>query len=92
MQLVKSPQQFDVMVMSNLYGTIVNNTCSGIIGGMGMTPGFDVGDKFQVHILKVDVPTRQQTPRLGHRQPRHRQPHRHFAQRSPNAQNDEPLK
>jgi isocitrate dehydrogenase (NAD+) len=36
------------MVMSNLYGTIVNNTCSGIIGGMGMTPGFDVGDKFQM--------------------------------------------
>jgi len=32
------------MVMPNLYGTIVNNTCSGITGGMGMTPGFDVGD------------------------------------------------
>jgi len=30
--------------MPNLYGTIVNNTCSGITGGMGMTPGFDVGD------------------------------------------------
>jgi isocitrate/isopropylmalate dehydrogenase len=36
------------MVMPNLYGAIVNNTCSGITGSMGMTPGFDVGDKYQV--------------------------------------------
>ena len=48
MQLVKTPQQFDVMVMPNLYGTIVNNTCDGITGGLGMTPGFDIGDHFQV--------------------------------------------
>jgi len=48
MQLVKTPQQFDVMVMPNLYGTIVNNTCAGITGGLGMTPGFDIGDHFQV--------------------------------------------
>ena len=46
MQLVKTPQQFDVMVMPNLYGTIVNNTCSGITAGMGMTPGFDVGEQY----------------------------------------------
>lgn len=48
MQLVKTPQQFDVMVMPNLYGTIVNNTCSGITSGVGMTPGCDIGDDFQV--------------------------------------------
>ena len=34
------------MVMPNLYGTIVNNICSGITGAMGMTPGFDVGDNY----------------------------------------------
>jgi len=35
------------MVMPNLYGTIVNNTCAGITGGLGMTPGFDIGDNYQ---------------------------------------------
>ena len=49
MQLVKTPQQFDVMVMPNLYGTIVNNTCSGITAGVGMTPGCTIGDEFQVN-------------------------------------------
>lgn len=34
------------MVMPNLYGTIVNNISSGITGGVGMTPGFDIGDKY----------------------------------------------
>lgn len=47
MQLVKTPQQFDVMVMPNLYGSIVNNTCSGITSGVGMTPGFDIGENYQ---------------------------------------------
>lgn len=36
------------MVMPNLYGTIVNNTCAGITSGVGMSPGFDVGDKYSV--------------------------------------------
>ena len=46
MQLVRKPEQFDVMVMPNLYGTIVNNTCSGITGGIAMTPGCDIGDNY----------------------------------------------
>lgn len=37
------------MVMPNLYGTIVNNTCSGITAGVGMTPGCTIGDEFQVN-------------------------------------------
>jgi len=34
------------MVMPNLYGTIVCNVCAGITGGVGMTPGFDIGQNF----------------------------------------------
>ncbi|KAK2507754.1 hypothetical protein MC885_009020 [Smutsia gigantea] len=36
MQLVSRPQQFDVMVMPNLYGNIVNNVCAGLVGGPGL--------------------------------------------------------
>lgn len=48
MQLVKSPTQFDVMVMPNLYGSIVSNICAGITGGVGLMGGACVG---QDHIL-----------------------------------------
>jgi len=44
MQLVKNPKQFDVMVLPNLYGSIVANICAGISGGVGITPGACVGD------------------------------------------------
>ena len=37
------------MVMPNLYGTIVNNVCSGITGGIGMTPSCDIGENFKVN-------------------------------------------
>lgn len=39
MQMVSNPRQFDVMVMPNLYGDIVNNVASGLIGGAGVVPG-----------------------------------------------------
>ncbi|VEL23257.1 unnamed protein product [Protopolystoma xenopodis] len=39
MQLVSRPQQFDVMVMPNLYGNIVDNLASGLVGGAGLVPG-----------------------------------------------------
>ncbi|CAH1784854.1 unnamed protein product [Owenia fusiformis] len=39
MQLVSNPHQFDVMVMPNLYGNIVDNLAAGLIGGAGVTPG-----------------------------------------------------
>ena len=35
MQLVSNPQQFDVMVMPNLYGNIIDNLAAGLVGGMG---------------------------------------------------------
>jgi len=39
MQLVSHPQQFDVMVMPNLYGNIVDNLAAGLVGGAGVVPG-----------------------------------------------------
>ena len=43
MQLVKDPQQFDVLVMPNLYGDIISDLCAGLIGGLGLTPSANVG-------------------------------------------------
>lgn len=43
MQIVKNPWQFDVMVMPNLYGSIISNAAAGIVGGPGMTCGANIG-------------------------------------------------
>ncbi|XP_077139732.1 isocitrate dehydrogenase [NAD] subunit gamma, mitochondrial isoform X1 [Ranitomeya variabilis] len=48
MQLVSNPQQFDVMVMPNLYGNIVNNVCAGLVGGPGLVPGANYGSVYAV--------------------------------------------
>ncbi|CAM6066891.1 unnamed protein product [Sphagnum tenellum] len=48
MQLVSKPQQFDVMVTPNLYGTLVANTAAGIAGGTGVMPGGNVGAQHAV--------------------------------------------
>lgn len=48
MQLVARPQQFDVMVMPNLYGSIVSNVGAALIGGPGVVPGANVGRDFAV--------------------------------------------
>jgi isocitrate dehydrogenase (NAD+) len=44
MQLVRVPQKFDVLVLPNLYGDIVSDLCAGIIGGLGIAPGANLGD------------------------------------------------
>lgn len=44
MQLVAKPSQFDVMVMPNLYGNIVANVCTGLVGGAGLVAGSNYGD------------------------------------------------
>ncbi|KAI9491850.1 isocitrate dehydrogenase, NAD-dependent [Zychaea mexicana] len=46
MQLVSRPQQFDVMVMPNLYGSIVSNIGAGLIGGPGLVPGCSIGREY----------------------------------------------
>jgi isocitrate dehydrogenase (NAD+) len=43
MQLVSRPQQFDVMLMPNLYGNIVGNISAGLVGGAGIAPGANLG-------------------------------------------------
>eukprot|EP00180_Rhodochaete_pulchella_P000338 Plantae.Rhodophyta-Rhodochaete_pulchella.ctg12334.p1 GENE.Plantae.Rhodophyta-Rhodochaete_pulchella.ctg12334~~Plantae.Rhodophyta-Rhodochaete_pulchella.ctg12334.p1 ORF type:complete len:391 (+),score=62.84 Plantae.Rhodophyta-Rhodochaete_pulchella.ctg12334:149-1321(+) len=43
MQLASKPQQFDVMIMPNLYGNIVTNIAAGLVGGPGLFPGMNVG-------------------------------------------------
>lgn len=44
MQLVTRPEQFDVMVMENLYGDIVSDLCAGLVGGLGLTPSGNIGE------------------------------------------------
>ncbi|XP_024149942.1 isocitrate dehydrogenase [NAD] subunit gamma, mitochondrial isoform X3 [Oryzias melastigma] len=48
MQLVSRPQQFDVMVMPNLYGNVVSNVCAGLVGGPGLVPGANYGKDYAV--------------------------------------------
>ncbi|XP_077369341.1 isocitrate dehydrogenase [NAD] subunit gamma, mitochondrial-like isoform X1 [Festucalex cinctus] len=48
MQLVSRPQQFDVMVMPNLYGNVVSNICAGLVGGPGLVPGANYGRDYAV--------------------------------------------
>lgn len=43
-QLVMRPEQFDVMVMENLYGDIVSDLTSGLVGGLGLTPSANIGE------------------------------------------------
>jgi isocitrate/isopropylmalate dehydrogenase len=44
MQLVMRPEQFEVLVMENLYGDIVSDLCAGLIGGLGLVPGANIGE------------------------------------------------
>jgi isocitrate dehydrogenase (NAD+) len=48
MQLVKNPRQFDVIVAPNLYGDILSDLCAGLVGGLGVAPGANVGDEVAV--------------------------------------------
>ncbi|KAL5274086.1 IDH3G family protein [Megaselia abdita] len=48
MQLVSNPKQFDVMNMTNLYGTIVSNVICGLIGGAGLLSGRNYGDHYAI--------------------------------------------
>jgi isocitrate dehydrogenase (NAD+) len=44
MQLVQRPEEYDVMVLPNLYGDIVSDLAAGLIGGLGVAPGANFGD------------------------------------------------
>jgi isocitrate dehydrogenase (NAD+) len=48
MQLVQYPEDYDVLVLPNLYGDIISDLCAGLIGGLGMAPGANIGDEYAV--------------------------------------------
>ncbi len=60
MQLVKRPRQFDVVVAPNLYGDIVSDLCAGLVGGLGVAPGANIGDD-----IAVFEPTHGSAPRYA---------------------------
>ena len=45
MQLVLNPGQFDVLVMPNLYGDVVSDLCAGLVGGLGLVPSGNIGER-----------------------------------------------
>ena len=45
MKLVIDPSQFDVIVTTNLFGDIISDLCAGLVGGLGMAPGANIGEK-----------------------------------------------
>ncbi|MFH1868421.1 MAG: isocitrate/isopropylmalate dehydrogenase family protein [Candidatus Omnitrophota bacterium] len=44
MQLVQVPEKYDVIVMPNLYGDIISDLCAGLVGGLGVAPGANIGE------------------------------------------------
>ena len=48
MQLVQNPNQFDVLLLPNLYGDIVSDLCAGLIGGLGIAQGANIGTNYAV--------------------------------------------
>jgi isocitrate dehydrogenase (NAD+) len=48
MQLVQKPRNFDVLVLPNLYGDIISDLCAGLVGGLGIAPGANMGEGLAV--------------------------------------------
>jgi isocitrate dehydrogenase (NAD+) len=48
MQLVQRPEDYDVLVLPNLYGDILSDVCAGIVGGLGLAPGANLGERCAV--------------------------------------------
>jgi isocitrate dehydrogenase (NAD+) len=48
MQLVQRPEEYDVLVLPNLYGDVLSDLCAGMIGGLGMAPGANFGESVAV--------------------------------------------
>jgi len=48
MQLVKKPELYDVLLCPNLFGDILSDLCAGLVGGLGVAPGANIGDKYAV--------------------------------------------
>jgi len=48
MELVLDPTRFDVLVMENLFGDLLSDLCAGLVGGLGVVPGANIGDRYAV--------------------------------------------
>jgi isocitrate dehydrogenase (NAD+) len=48
MQLVQKPHDYDVLVLPNLYGDIISDLCAGLVGGLGLAPGANIGEGLAV--------------------------------------------
>jgi isocitrate dehydrogenase (NAD+) len=48
MQLVQKPHNYDVLVLPNLYGDIISDLCAGLVGGLGIAPGANIGESMAV--------------------------------------------
>ena len=48
MNLVMDPSQFDVIVFPNLYGDIASDLCAGLVGGLGIAPGANIGPDYAI--------------------------------------------
>ncbi len=48
MQLVQRPERFDMILTSNLYGDILSDLCAGLVGGLGIAPGANIGEDFAI--------------------------------------------
>ncbi len=48
MRLVQSPEMYDVLVLPNLYGDIVSDLCAGLVGGLGVAPGANIGEDLAI--------------------------------------------
>ena len=45
MKMVQDPTQFDMLLLENLYGDVVSDLCAGLVGGLGVVPGANIGDR-----------------------------------------------
>ena len=48
MQLVQKPELYDVLLCPNLYGDIISDLCAGLVGGLGVAPGANIGEQMAV--------------------------------------------
>lgn len=48
MRLVQDPTRFDMLLLENLYGDVVSDLCAGLVGGLGVVPGANIGDEYAV--------------------------------------------
>ena len=48
LQLIQNPQSYDILLTPNLYGDILSDLCAGLVGGLGLCPGANIGDKYAI--------------------------------------------